>query len=87
VNNNLNSLNLDLIILLSSPLEGEVAFQCEQRNANIRKAGEGYFNQYKFFTPHPFFWHSRMASLVSKNFPLPQGARGQGYELKNKGYL
>ena len=39
----------------TSPLRGEVCFQCEQKLANIRKQGEGYRNRRTFFNPSPIF--------------------------------
>jgi len=61
-------------IITTSPLEGEVCFQCEQKLANIRKQGEGKTHLSKIFDPSPIFL--TLVPRVEK-VPLPQVARGK----------
>ena len=60
---------------LTSPLEGEVDFQYEQKSASIRKSGEGYHKTCILFTPHPIFQTLKKVFFRVEKAPLPQGAR------------
>lgn len=81
------NLNKNVINLFASPLEGEAAFQCEQRIANIKKAGEGNCMIRKTFNPSPEF-----LKLIPRFEILPSPSRGEGkqrwmfYFCQTKGY-
>jgi hypothetical protein len=71
----------------TSPLEGEVGFQCEQKPASARKAGEGSCNQRRLFTPHHFSNSQESKFFRVEKFPLPQGARNKGNQVIQTKFL
>lgn len=66
----------------TSPLEGEVFFQYEQKPANIRKKGEGNCNVSELFNPSPEF-----LKLVPRSEILPSPSRGEGNARKLLGNI
>ena len=67
---------LNILNILTSPLAGEVGFQCEQKPASIRKAGEGFRNLHTLFTPHPEF-----LKLVPRFEIHPSPTRGEDVHI------
>jgi len=73
VNGSLFTVDIYAASVYASPLEGEAAFQCEQKTASISKAGEGYRNGFSFYNPSPEF-----LKFVPHFEILPSPPRGEG---------